>query len=106
MRTPKTYWTYILANQYDTVLYVGVTSDLFRRLEEHRAGTASAFTARYRVCKLVHAESFAYVHDAIAREKEVKAWRREKKLGLIWATNPEMADLSGAGLGDPSLRSG
>ena len=77
-----------------------------RRLEQHRAGTGSTFTARYPVHKLVYAEAFPFVHDAIAREKEIKAWRREKKLALIRDTNPEMEDLSGVGRGDPSLRSG
>jgi len=81
------------------VLYVGVTNHLLRRLAEHRAGTGSVFTHRYRVHHLVHAEAFPTAWDAITREKEIKAWRREKKVALVEAANPTWQDLSVDGLG-------
>ena len=65
-----------------------------RRLDEHRRGVGSQFTAKYNIKRLVHFEVYQYVHDAIAREKEIKRWRREKKVTLIGQTNPEWRDLS------------
>ncbi|OZC03294.1 GIY-YIG nuclease family protein [Rubricoccus marinus] len=89
----KPMWVYILANRYDTVLYVGVTNDIERRLFEHRSGR-SGFTSRYRVTKLVYAEEHRWARDAIAREKEIKGWRRAKKLALVQRENPDLRDLS------------
>ena len=97
---------YILANRYDTVLYVGVTSDLLRRIEEHRSGQGSTFTTRYRVYKLVYAEEHATAYDAISREKQLKGWTRRRKLELIQGSNPSLNDLAESELGDPLLRSG
>lgn len=94
----KTYWTYLLASR-TRVLYVGVTNDLARRVEEHRAGRGGAFTKRYRVRRLVYAEEHADVRDAIRREKQVKGWRRERKVALVEAANPEWRDLAG-GVGE------
>ena len=91
MRHPLT--VYILASR-SRVLYVGVTNDMARRLADHRAGTGSAFTARYSVHQLVHIETYPTPGDAIRREKEIKAWRREKKVHLIELANPEWRDLS------------
>jgi putative endonuclease len=73
--------------------YVGVTTDLGRRLEEHRRGL-SIHTAQYNIVRLVYIESFDTAPDAIAREKQLKKWRREKKIALIDAANPEWLDLS------------
>jgi len=87
------YYVYILSNSTGT-LYTGVTNDLERRLYEHRAGTASKFTARYSVGRLVYFEETPNVEAAIAREKEIKGWRRSKKLGLIRSANPTWRDLS------------
>ena len=106
----RSFWVYLLSSR-TRVLYVGVTSDLPRRLAEHRAGVGARFTTRYRVTRLVYAEEFRTAADAIRREKEIKAWRREKKRALIEATNPGWRDLAAErGLEEPrrgpSLRSG
>ena len=87
------YWVYILASRLRR-LYVGVTNDLTRRMHEHKAGVGSAFASRYRIDRLVHHEEFGDVRDAIAREKEIKAWQREKKLGLIEEQNAGWVDLA------------
>ena len=89
----KNYCVYILANRSRS-LYVGVTSELQRRLIEHRDGLVPGFTTRYRVFRLVHFEVCGDVTSAIAREKEIKGWRREKKIRLIERANPTWADLS------------
>jgi putative endonuclease len=88
-----TYCVYILASRSRN-LYTGVTNNLERRVVEHRQGLVPAFTARYRIFRLVHFERFADIRDAIAREKEIKAWRREKKIWLIERDNPTWADLA------------
>jgi len=78
-------------------LYIGVTTDLGRRLEEHRRGL-SIHTKQYNITHLAYIESFDTAPDAIAREKQLKGWRREKKVALIDAANPEWLDLSGEAL--------
>ncbi|WP_406855865.1 GIY-YIG nuclease family protein [Alsobacter sp. KACC 23698] len=85
---------YILASQRNGTLYVGVTRDLGRRVEQHRAGLGSAFTRRYGVIRLVYAEAFDRAEDAIAREKQVKGWNRAWKLKLIEAANPDWLEIS------------
>ena len=103
----KTYYVYILTNVKRNVMYVGVTNDLERRVFEHRSGKGGAFTKRYRVNTLVHVESCGQITDAIAREKEIKAWRRSKKDALVETTNPTWADLlDEASVKGPSLHSG
>ena len=87
----KTYWVYILASRSRN-LYTGVTNNLHRRLVEHREGRVPGFTSRYRIFRLVHGEPFRDVRDAIAREKEIKGWRREKKIALIERGNPTWED--------------
>ncbi len=82
------YWTYILTNTAHNVMYVGVTNNLENRVAEHRAGTGSVFTRRYNVHTLVYAEDYQWIDDAIAREKEIKAWRRSKKDTLVEAADP------------------
>jgi putative endonuclease len=82
-----------LTNWTGKVTYIGVTNDLERRLSEHRAGIASAFTKRYKVTKLVYYEHTHDVNAAIAREKELKDWRREKKNALVESMNPKWKDL-------------
>ncbi|MDO4758218.1 MAG: GIY-YIG nuclease family protein [Rikenellaceae bacterium] len=84
----RRYWVYMLTNSNRSVLYIGVTDSLDRRLSEHRQGEGSAFTARYRVTHLVYYEVYTDIRDAIAREKELKGWRRSKKEALIAQTNP------------------
>ena len=84
---------YIVTNKHNTVVYVGVTNNVFRRTLEHREGVGSLFTSMYRCKKLVYFEVFDYVYDAIRREKEIKKWRREKKERLINSVNPGWRDL-------------
>jgi putative endonuclease len=89
----KLYYVYVLASRSRN-LYVGVTNDLMRRIIEHRTGTVPGFTKRYRVYRLVHVETFGNVRAAIAREKQIKSWRREKKVTLIQSRNPMWIDLA------------
>jgi putative endonuclease len=106
------YCTYIMAS-LSRKMYIGVTNNLFRRTLEHKRATLPGFTQRYRINRLVHFESFQYVRDAIAREKQIKGWRRSAKVALIEARNPTWADISeGWGLAEskkeqiPRLKSG
>lgn len=89
----KQFFVYIMASDNQT-LYVGVTSHLTQRVAQHKAGTVAGFSARYRTKKLVYFEEHASADDAFAREKQLKKWRREKKLGLIRTTNPSLDDLA------------
>lgn len=83
-----------MSNQYRTVLYLGVTSDLIRRVQEHKnKAYPGSFTDRYNLGVLVYYENFLHIEEAIAREKEVKKWRREKKNALISSMNPGWKDL-------------
>ena len=90
----NTYYFYILVNQFNDVFYVGVTNNLERRITEHQSGLIEGFTKKYRVHKLVYFESCHDVKAAIAREKQLKNWNREKKRFLIERMNPEWKDLS------------
>ena len=99
MARKDTFYIYLLTNRHRTVLYTGVTNSLERRIAQHRAGTLPGFTARYNVNRLVYHEAFRQVKDAIAREKEIKGWRREKKEQLIAVMNPEWSDLGVTVLG-------
>ena len=90
----NTYYVYILANQFNDVFYVEVTNNLERRITEHQSGLIEGFTKKYRVHKLVYFESCHDVKAAIAREKQLKNWNREKKRFLIERMNPEWKDLS------------
>ena len=89
----NTYYVYIMTNKYNTVLYTGMTNNLYRRVMEHRSGEGSKFTNRYKVHKLVLFEETNDVHTAIEREKQIKAGSRQKKLDLINANNPDWQDL-------------
>ena len=99
----KTYFVYIMSNK-SRRLYTGITSRLYSRVFEHKNKMLPGFTARYMFDMLVYHEEFSLVTDAIAREKEIKAWRREKKLRLILEENPDWADLSAEWEEDPSWR--
>ena len=88
------YFVYILSNWNDSVLYIGVTSNLPRRLYEHRNGLADGFTKKYNVHKLVYYEHTNDVYSAISREKQLKKWVRSKKNALISKINPAWADLA------------
>jgi putative endonuclease len=89
------YHVYILASRKHGTLYIGVTNDLARRVCEHRDGTASEFTAKYRVHHLVHSEEFDEIEEAIRREKAMKEWKRSWKIQLIEKGNPEWVDFYG-----------
>lgn len=92
-RQQREYFVYLLASR-SGVLYVGMTNDLQRRVWEHRNGMIDGFTKRYRVYRLVWFESGGDVVSVIEREKQIKAWRREKKIALIEANNPAWDDLA------------
>lgn len=86
---------YILASRTRR-LYTGITSGLAKRVREHREGRIPGFTSRYRIHRLVYVETYRDVHVAINREKEIKSWRREKKVELIERQNPTWSDLAEA----------
>ncbi len=90
----KHYYVYIMTNENDTVLYTGVTSNLKVRTYQHKNKLVKGFTQKYNVSKLVYAEVYDYVWDALRREKQIKAGSRQKKLDLINRNNPEWKDLS------------
>jgi putative endonuclease len=89
----RTYYVYLMASRSRT-LYVGVTNDLQRRVFEHKTKRVPGFTSKYNITRLVHFEMTSDVRAALAREKQIKAWRREKKVTLIEAENPGWRDLS------------
>jgi putative endonuclease len=83
-----------MTNPYNTVLYTGVTNNIERRVQEHKEKLVPGFTKRYNVIKLVYAEEYNNINDAIVREKQIKAGSRKKKIALIKSINPEFNDLS------------
>jgi putative endonuclease len=89
----RTYCVYILASR-SRALYTGVTNHLRRRIQQHREGVVRGFTSQYRIHRLVHYQVYADIRAAIRREKEIKGWRREKKVALIEETNPTWEDLA------------
>jgi putative endonuclease len=88
MRPPRRFYVYIM------ILYVGITGDLRRRVWQHKNKLAPGFTSRYNLTQLVYYECFVHPDAAIGREKEIKSWRRSKKLQLIEAMNPHWEDLA------------
>ena len=89
---------YILASEPRAILYIGVTSNLEKRLWQHREGTSNGFTSRYNVHRLVRYEMFGDMEGAILREKQLKRWHRQWKINLIESDNPQWVDLA-IGLG-------
>ena len=89
----KEYYVYIMTNENNTVLYVGITNDLERRVYEHKSKLLSGFTKKYNVIKLVYYESFENIHEAIEREKQIKAYTRNKKIELINGLNKAWEEL-------------
>ena len=89
----KECYIYIMTNKRNTVLYTGVTNDLIRRIYEHKSKIVESFTKRYNVNKLVYYEMYEDISQAIAREKQIKAGSRQKKINLINSINPEWKDL-------------
>ena len=89
----KDYYVYILTNEYNNVMYIGVTNDLRRRVYEHKSGEIEGLTKQYNVHKLVYFESGHDVKAAIAREKQLKGWKRERKNALVESVNPEWKEI-------------
>lgn len=89
----KTSFIYILSNKSNTTLYIGVTSNLNKRITEHKEGRGSLFTKKYNLSKLLYFEEFSDIRYAIAIEKQLKNWNREWKLDLIKSLNPDFKDL-------------
>lgn len=89
----KNYYVYILSNRKGGALYIGVTSDLIKRVHEHRTHAADGHTAMYDITRLVWYEGTTDVMSALEREKQLKAWRRSWKIDLLQKENPEWTDL-------------
>jgi putative endonuclease len=89
----KAFYVYMMTNQSRVVLYTGITNSLVRRVWQHQSGEIQGFTKAYKVNRLVYYECFDDLRFAIAREKEIKGWRRAKKNALIETKNPRWADL-------------
>ena len=94
------FWVYIVTNAHGSVLYIGMTNDLARRISEHRAGEIPGFASDYRCTKLIYYEHRSDVRDAIAREKQLKKWSRSKKVELIATLNPRWKDMAPEILGE------
>ncbi|WP_298543688.1 GIY-YIG nuclease family protein [uncultured Aquimarina sp.] len=88
------FYVYILTNKNHTVLYVGMTNNLTKRLKQHKGRISGSFTKRYNINKLVYFETTIYINNAIKREKQIKKWNREWKINLINDLNPDWNDLS------------
>lgn len=90
------YYVYILTNKYNTVLYIGVTNNLLRRMFEHKNKLVEGFTKKYNLAKLVYYEATDSIESAIRQEKQLKNWHRDWKINLITQFNPDWVDLSNA----------
>ena len=88
------YYVYIVTNKSNKVIYTGVTNDLHRRIQEHKAEQIEGFTKRYHINRLIYYEEYHKINDAIKREKQLKGWTREKKNALIATKNPNWDDWS------------
>ena len=95
------FFVYILASKPRGTIYIGVTNNLHKRVQEHREGCGGAFTKRYKVHKLMWFEEFNDITVAIQREKSLKRWPREWKVNLIERTNPHWVELLPDGSGGP-----
>ena len=90
----RKYWVYIIGNKGATTVYIGVTNNLQRRIAEHKTGAISGYTQRYKCDRLLSFEEYQNIETAIAREKELKGWKRERKENLIATQNPHRVDLA------------
>ncbi len=95
MQKEYSFYIYILINYSKTVLYVGFTNNIIRRIIEHKNDLGCKFTRKYKLKNLVYFEQCEDVYRMMEREKEIKGWRREKKINLIKSVNPNLNDLSG-----------
>ena len=99
-------YVYIMSNKHRTTFYIGVTSNLGKRISEHLTGTGSKFVQKYNLHDLVYYEHFTEIIQAITREKQLKKWHRKWKINLIKRLNPRMIDLKPDLWGDPETSSG
>jgi putative endonuclease len=90
----RTFYVYMMMSSSRRALYTGVTGNLMTRVRQHKNHVIEGFCDKYNCTRLVYFEPFFYVKNAIGREKQIKGWRREKKIGLIEAMNPEYRDLA------------
>lgn len=90
----KRYFVYIITNKYNRVLYSGVTSDLSKRIYEHKNKLIKGFSSKYNLCKLVYFEEFKDISEAITNEKKLKGWLRKRKIELINNLNQQCKDLA------------
>jgi putative endonuclease len=90
----RSYYVYIIANHWVTVLYIGVTNDLMRRIGEHKNAVKRGFSQRYHLTELMYYEEFDDIGFAIGREKQLKRWHRDWKINLIKQSNPKLLDLA------------
>lgn len=101
----KSGYVYILSNKHRTVYYTGVTSQLLKRVNDHRNGSGCEFTKKYNICELLYYDEFPTMYEAIQAEKKIKKWKRVWKIELVKSINPEMVDLwpEVSTLGQPGL---
>jgi putative endonuclease len=97
----RQYYVYILANRSHT-LYTGVTNDLLHRVRQHRSKLIEGFTKKYNITRLVHYETFTNIDQAIAREKQIKGWTRDRKVALVKSGNRYWRDLAAEWLTEPT----
>ena len=90
----RSYYVYILSSQYRGTLYVGVTNNLVRRMDQHKSKLVAGFTARYGVDRLIYYEIYGDIRNAIEREKQLRGWTRRKKIALFEKENARWRDLS------------
>ncbi len=90
----RCFYVYIITNKNSTTFYIGVSDNLMRRIYEHKNGLVEGFSKKYCLHKLVYYEEFAYIYNAIRREKQLKNWHRDWKINLIKKDNPNFKDLA------------
>ena len=95
MQKEYNFYIYILTNYSKTVLYVGFTNNIIRRIIEHKNNLGCKFTRKYKLKQLIYFEQCEDVYRMMEREKEIKRWRREKKINLVKSVNPNLNDISG-----------
>lgn len=88
------YYVYMMTNWDNRVLYIGMTNNLARRIDEHQQGKIEGYTKRYKTIKFIYAEEYPTAYEAISREKVLKGWKREKKNQLVETINPNWQDLA------------